>query len=115
MKIVLLKYLCLPIVCFASGYSYVFLDSQTMLLNEVFIKKTAPQEKRIVIHNAKNNSTQVVIIAPPTDPPEEKKEKEFANKDKNMLPDVEFLKFIIDKSKEGIPVLKFDGFWAAFS
>jgi len=86
-----------------------------MLLNEVFIKKTAPQEKRIVIHNAKNNSTQVVIIAPPTDPPEEKKEKEFANKDKNMLPDVEFLKFIIDKSKEGIPVLKFDGFWAVFS
>lgn len=86
-----------------------------MLLNEGFIKKTALQEKRIVIHNAKNNSTQVVIIDPPADSTKEKKEKDFANKDKNMLPDVEFLKFIIDKSKEGIPVLKFDGFWASFS
>lgn len=86
-----------------------------MLLKEDFVKKTSPQEKRIVIHNAKNNSTQVVIIDPPKDSTKEKKEKEYANKDKNMLPDVEFLKFILDKSKEGIPVLKFDGFWAAFS
>jgi hypothetical protein len=115
MKIFLIKYLCLPIVCFASGYSYLFLNSQSMLLNEAFAKKTSPQEKRIVIHNAKNNSTKVVIIDPPVDSAKEKKEKEFTNKDKNMLPDVEFLKFIIDKSKEGIPVLKFDGFWAAFS
>ncbi|WMX14042.1 MULTISPECIES: hypothetical protein [unclassified Aureispira] len=86
-----------------------------MLLNEDFVKRKGPQEKRVVIHNAKNNSTQVVIIDPPKDASKEKKEKDFANKDKNMLPDVEFLKFIIDKSKEGIPVLKFDGFWAAFS
>jgi len=86
-----------------------------MLLNEDFVQKTDIQKKRIVIHNAKNNSTQVVIIDPPKDTAKEKKEKDFANKDKNMLPDVEFLKFIIDKSKEGIPVLKFNGFWAVFS
>lgn len=86
-----------------------------MLLNEDFAQKTDIQKKRIVIHNAKNNSTQVVIIDPPKDTAKEKKEKDFANKDKNMLPDVEFLKFIIDKSKEGIPVLKFNGFWAVFS
>lgn len=84
-------------------------------MNADYSNKTAPQEKHVVIHNAKNNSTQVVIIAPPKDPSKEKKEKEFTNKDKNMLPDVQFLKFIIDKSKEGIPVLKFDGFWALFS
>lgn len=115
MKIFLLKYLCLPIVCFTSGYSYLFLNEQSIALNEDFAKRTTPQEKRVVIHNAKNNSTKVIIIDPPKNANKEKKEKDFANKNKNMLPDVEFLKFIIDKSKEGIPVLKFDGFWAVFS
>jgi len=115
MKISLLKYLCLPIVCFTSGYSYLFLDNQSILLNEYFVKGANPEERRIVIHNPRNNSTQIVIIDPPKDTTEEKKEKEFADKDRNMLPDVEFLKFIIDKSKEGIPVLKFDGFWALFN
>jgi len=86
-----------------------------MLLEVEFANQTTPQEKRIVIHNAKNNSTQVIIIDPPTESAKEKKEKEFANKNKNLLPDVELLKFIIDKSKEGLPVLKFNGFWAPFS
>ncbi|CAA6830432.1 MAG: Unknown protein [uncultured Aureispira sp.] len=87
-----------------------------MRLKEDVVNQTAAaHEKHVVIHNAKNNSTQVVIITPPIESAKEKKEKEFANKDKNMLPDVALLKFIIDKSKEGLPVLKFDGFWAPFS
>ena len=57
----------------------------------------------------------MVIIAPPKTTTEEEKKEEYAHKDKNMLPDVEFLKFIIDKGKEGIPVLKFNGFFASFS
>lgn len=84
-------------------------------MNVDYSNRTAPQEKHVVIHNAKNNSTQVVIIDPPNDSSKEKKKEEYTNKDKNMLPDVQFLKFIIDKSKEGIPVLKFNGFWSLFS
>lgn len=76
------------------------------------LAKNAPKEKRVVIHNQKNNSTQVVFIAPPQDTAQQK--EEYTNKDKNILPDVEFLKFLIDKSTEGIPVLKFDGFSAVF-
>lgn len=111
MKIFFLKYLCLPIVCLASGYSYFFLSNQSLELHANLAKK-APKEKRVVIHNYKNNSTKVVIIAPPKDTTKEEKQKEYAEKDKNILPDVEFLKFLIDKSAEGIPVLKFNGFFA---
>lgn len=112
MKLLFLKYLCLPVICFASGYSYLFLCHQSSVLHES-ISKNTPKEKRVVIHDKKNNSTKVVIIAPPKDTTKEKEENEFAPKDKNTLPDVEFLKFLINKSTEGIPVLKFNGFFAA--
>ena len=109
MKIVFLKYFCFPVLCITSAYSYVFLNNKSLVLTE----NMAAKETKVVIHNPKNNSTQIVIIAPPKDSVDEKKE-EYAQKDKNILPDVEFLKFIIDKGKEGIPVLKFGGFFASF-
>jgi hypothetical protein len=109
MKIIFFKYFFLPVLCITSAYSYVFLNNRSLVLTE----NMAAKETKVVIHNPKNNSTQIVIIAPPKDSVHEKKQKNVA-KDKNILPDVEFLKFIIDKGKEGIPVLKFDGFFASF-
>lgn len=88
------------------------------MLNEHLSSKIMPKEKRIIIHNPNNNSAQVVIIAPPKDTvlknKKDEKKDDYVAKDKNSLPDVEFLKFIINKGKEGIPVLKFNGFLAAF-
>ena len=116
MKIFLLKYICLPIICLTSIYSYVFLNDKAAFLTEDMANRPQPKEKRVVIRNPKNNSTQVVYIAPPKDSTkEEKDKKDYVEEDKNMLPDVEFLKFIIDKGKEGIPVLKFNGFFACSS
>lgn len=117
MRFVFLKYICLPLVCLTSGYSYIFLNKQSTLLSERLSTKTTPKETHVIIRNPKNNSTQVVIIAPPKDTApttKDKKKEEYAQKSGNMLPDVEFLKFIFDKGKEGIPVLRFDGFLAAF-
>lgn len=108
----------MPIICATSGYSYMFLNNQTVLLYENLATKIAPKEKRIIIHNPKNNSSKIVIIAPPksTNFKNEKEEQKenYANKDKNSLPDIEFLKFIIKKGKEGIPVLKFNNFLSLF-
>lgn len=116
MKILLFKYICLPFICLTSAYSYVFLNNQSIRLDHLAkAEAKAAAEKRIVIHNPKNNSTKVVIIEPPKDSTQKKEEKkkDYAGKDKNMLPDVEFLKFIIDKGKEGIPVLRFNAFFAS--
>lgn len=115
MKILLLKYICLPIICVTSGYSFIYLNNQTELLHENILSKKTKKAKQIYIHNPKNNSTKLVIIDPPKDTTEDQKQKkeEYVAKDKNMLPDVEFLNFIIDKGKEGIPVLKFNNVFAS--
>ena len=113
MKILLLKYICLPIICLTSGYSFIYLNNQTELLHESILSRKVPKAKQVYIHDPKSNSTKLVIIDPPKDTAEDAKSKEdYAAKDKNMLPDVEFLNFIIDKGKEGIPVLKFNNVFA---
>lgn len=112
MKETILKYTSLIAISALSVYAYTFLHQQTgRLAATKAFDNFSQEERRVVIHDAKTNSKRLVIIAPPKGEfaKKKKKKEQYEEKNKNVLPDVEFLKFIIDKGKEGIPVLKFGG------
>jgi len=102
-----------------SGYSYFFIHQESQSLATLIASEQQPKEKKVLIHNPKNNTTKLIIIAPPSpstvkahqeDDTLKAKDKEVPARQDNILPDVEFLKFVIQKSKEGIPVLHFRDF-----
>ena len=110
MKNTILKYTLLFVVCLTSGYSYLYLNDQSILLNENQIKYIEIV-KQDINTNKENGSLNTIGKESRKNI---SKEKTYTDKQKNDLPDVELLEYIIRKATEGSPLLKFDGFWDRF-
>lgn len=105
MKTFSIQYALFPLLLLLSGSSYWFLQVQSTTLQTY--KKQQPKSCPTL------QNTHNVVLAP-TNPsektePAKKDEKDF-QEDRNLLPDVQFLKFLLDKSKEGLPVLRLPSF-----
>jgi len=118
MKYFFLKLLILTTVCSASGLAFYYLNTIELKNPAESIKESSitQKKKKVVLTNRKTKRKQIIIIDPPSqswvDSLEKKmKKKEAAElenaENKGSLPDVELLKFVIEKSREGIPVLSF--------
>ena len=94
-------------VCSLSSYCYWYLNARSVDLQATQRQSTLQQP----VATAK--TTNVPFVQPPTSEEQKAKKEESYDqqKDRNLLPDVELLKFIIDKSKEGIPVLSLPQFF----
>lgn len=106
MKTFSIQYTLFPLLLALSGSSYWFLQvrSTTLLAH----KAQQPSSYMVVDHDHHN-----MVFIRPANPeqaePTEKEDKDF-QEDRNVLPDVRLLKFILDKSKEGLPVLRLPAF-----
>ena len=110
MKIIIFKYCLLFVVCLTSAYSYLYLNDQSILLSENQSKNVAIVNQDISA-NTDNGSVNSINKESREDI---RKEKTYTNKQKNELPDIELLEYIIRKASEGSPLLKFEGFWGLF-
>jgi len=115
MKRILLLYIVLPIVCLASCYAFYYLNTVSPQLAKLtYAQPEAKKEhKKIIITDSKTQKKHVIIIEPPKwidttnvvrDEKEDKNPKKESSS-KGYLPDVELLKFVIQKGREGLPVL----------
>ncbi len=98
------------VVCLTSAYSYLYLNNQSSLLSE-------NQTKNLTILNqdvSANTDNGSVKSINKESRDGIRKEKNYTNKQKNELPDIELLEYIIRKATEGSPLLKFEGFWDLF-
>lgn len=103
MKTPLLKYLFLTMLCSLSSYSYWYLNARSIDLQTTQQQATAT--------GSASSTTNVPFVQPPHEQDHSDNQQYKEEQDQNLLPDVEFLKFIIDKSKEGIPVLNLPRFF----
>lgn len=94
----------MTLLCSLSSYSYWYLNARSSDLQAI-------QHQNIALQKVDRATTNVPFVQPPTSKKEPKKKQYDQENDKNLLPDVEFLKFIIDKGKEGIPVLNLPKFF----
>ena len=101
MKIIILKNCLFFIVCLTSSFSYLYLNNQSSLLNK-------NQTKNVVIDKQNLNLNTKGIQE------EHTKDKTYSDKQKNDLPDIELFEYFIRKATEGVPLLKFEGFWNLF-
>lgn len=106
-------------ICIASGASFYYLNTVDLSKSSRLITQIQEamevKHKRVVIRDPNTNKTQIIIIEPPSwldstklskkSQLDARKDTEVNSSDQGMLPDVEFLKFVIEKSREGIPVL----------
>lgn len=99
MKTGLFKYILVPVLCLISFSAYYYLN--TLPPHTQTAKTTT-----VLIKDLNDNSNRLIQIK---DTSEQKQSQKEANK-AGMLPDVEFLKFVIKKGREGIPVLRFRNF-----
>lgn len=99
MKAGLFKYILVPILCLTSFSAYYYLN--TLPANTQAAKTTT-----VLIKDLNDNSNRLIQIK---DTSRQKKNQKQVNK-AGVLPDVEFLKFVIKKGREGIPVLRFRNF-----
>lgn len=94
----------MTLLCSLSSYSYWYLNARSIDLQ-------ADQHQNVVLQDVDPNATNVPFVNPPVSKEDHKDEQYEKENEKNLLPDVEFLKFIIDKGKEGIPVLNLPRFF----
>ncbi len=117
MQQVLLRYIGLPLLTIASALAFYYLNHVELPepAKTVELKQKEPQkERKVVITNPVTQKKQLIIIAPPkwmdtvvTDSPKVQSPPTTDEDPQGVLPDVEFLKFVIQKSRDGIPVLSF--------
>lgn len=117
MQKILIQYIGLPVLTIASAFSFYYLNSVQLpeenKTASVQFEKPKKERKSIVITDPITKKKQLIIIDPPkwidtvvTQSPKVEQENTTTLEDeKGVLPDVEFLKFVIQKSREGIPVL----------
>ncbi|MCP4438859.1 MAG: hypothetical protein GY810_07930 [Aureispira sp.] len=99
MKAGLFKYIIVPILCVTSFSAYYY-------LNTLPPQAQAAKTTTVLIKDLNDNSNRLIQIK---DTSQQKNQKPEAD-EAGMLPDVEFLKFVIKKGREGIPVLRFRNF-----
>lgn len=103
MKTLSLQHIFLPLLLLLSGSSYWFLQARSTTLQnykaQQSVSYTTLQNERGLVQSTPSKQAQ---------PPKED-QKEFQEED-DLLPDVQLLKFILDKSKEGLPVLQLPRF-----
>lgn len=104
-------------LCIASCYAFYYLNTVSPQLAKATTlqSESKKEQRKIVITDPKTQKKQVIIIEPPkwidtTDAVRDDKAKEDKNSkkegsSKGYLPDVELLKFVIQKGREGLPVL----------
>lgn len=98
-KTVFLRSFFLILVCSLSFFSYRYLQAAKANIPQP--RHTQPMAQGGSIENgADSNSTNK-----PSEAPNEQRYEP------STLPDIELLKFVIQKSREGIPVLRFDPSW----
>ncbi len=100
MKISLLKCFVFTLICSLSVASEVYLTKQSKCLAESQALNYNA-EKTILTKNSNHNSSKSVNIIPP----DFKDSKSYEPKDKNLLPDIQFLEFFINLIKEGVPLI----------
>lgn len=116
MQKIIIRYISLPLLTIASAFSFYYLNSVELPEEENIAStkvETKKARKSVVITDPITKKKQLIIIEPPkwidtvvTDSPKiEKIEQKNAENEQGVLPDVEFLKFVIQKSRDGIPVL----------
>jgi hypothetical protein len=112
MKTFSIQYALFPLLLLLSGSSYWFLQVRSNTLQSYKNERLhhAPSMQQQI-----NQEQGISFITPSNAPqseentPDKSKEKDF-QEDKSLLPDVQLLKFILDKSKEGLPVLRLPNF-----
>ncbi len=103
-----IQYALFPLLLLLSGSSYWFLQVRSNALQ-------AYKNEHLHSYPRINTSTEMPhnnrFIPPTTEQtrPSQKDKEEF-EEDRSPLPDVQLLKFILDKSKEGLPVLRLPNF-----
>ncbi|MCH2023986.1 MAG: hypothetical protein MK207_16030 [Saprospiraceae bacterium] len=110
MKIIILKNCLFFIVCLTSSFSYLYLNNQSSLLNKNQTKNVVIVKQNVNL-NSKNSSLNKINKGIQE---EHTKDKTYSDKQKNDLPDIELFEYFIRKATEGVPLLKFEGFWNLF-
>lgn len=106
MKTLSLQHILLPLLLLLSGSSYWFLQVRSTTLQ----KYKAQQSISYPTLQKDRNDRSIVQSTPSKQTqPTKEEQKEFKEED-DLLPDVQLLKFILDKSKEGLPVLQLPRF-----
>jgi len=101
MKTLSLQHILLPLLLLLSGSSYWFLQARSATLQNY----KAQQSVSYPTLQKDTNNRSLVQSNPSKQTPNQEDQKEFQEED-DLLPDVQLLKFILDKSKEGLPVLQ---------
>jgi hypothetical protein len=105
MKTLSLQHILLPLLLLLSGSSYWFLQTRSVTLQSY----KAQQSISYPTLQKDRNSGMVQSSPSKQAQPNKEDQKEFQEED-DLLPDVQLLKFILDKSKEGLPVLQLPRF-----
>lgn len=113
MKTFSIQHALFPLLLLLSGSSYWFLQVRSSALQSY----KDNQATTYPMLQQDHNSSIFVPSSPEQLEAEQKeglsskdgKEQEF-QEDQDLLPDVQLLKFILDKSKEGLPVLRLPAF-----
>jgi hypothetical protein len=108
MKRIILFYIGLPLICLSSGYAFYFLNTVDVQVAENIGQR---QQRRLIVNDPNNMKKQILIIESEYQPdssktvlgPKEEKAKKESGK--GYLPNVELLKFFLQKGREGMPVL----------
>ena len=106
MKTFSIQHALLPLLLLLSGSSYWFLQARSSTLQAY---KDQHSYSYPMVQKGQSNMRFVQPKSPKQTEPTKKDEKEF-QEEENLLPDVQLLKFILDKSKEGLPVLRLPAF-----
>jgi hypothetical protein len=117
MQKIIIRYIALPLLTLASAFAFYYLNNVELpegaQTASSQVDKPKKERKSIVITDPITKKKQLIIIEPPkwidtvvTDSPKVvPNEKPAVEGERGVLPDVEFLKFVIQKSRDGIPVL----------
>ncbi len=108
MKRFILFYIGLPLICLSSGYAFYFLNTVDVQLAENIGQR---QQRRLIVTDPTTMKKQILIIESEsyTDSSQTvldaKVEKSRKESGRGYLPNVELLKFFLQKGREGMPVL----------
>lgn len=112
MKTFSIQHALFPLLLLLSGSSYWFLQARSSAL------QTYKDNQVVTYPMLQEDNSRVFLSSSPDQleadqqqglAAEDGKEQEF-QEDQDLLPDVQLLKFILDKSKEGLPVLRLPAF-----
>ena len=125
MNNLIVRYFMISLLCLSSGGAFYYLNSVELPASTTTViaeAKPKKEQRKIVITDPKTKKRQLIVIDPPkwidsTEVVRTKSSKPSpkpAEDKRGVLPDVELLKFVIQKGREGIPVLSlrnFVNFW----